>query len=181
MIYLNIVLKWQQTRANVRTFLCDWWLQTEREWNTGKCTLTPTNLSPNGLCDHQELKTMMTLQWDVSVYACVCVCVCVFTEFPFCLYRCLKVYGCFHGNNDGLSCWKAQHINGRKMEACLNDHILPDLYLISSGRRYPKDTKSFSCLFVFLFLPALPSAELHNHCNSWNLSFPLLLQILQLL
>ena len=32
-----------------------------------KYSLSTTNLAPNGLCDHQELKTKMTVQWRLHV------------------------------------------------------------------------------------------------------------------
>ena len=73
-----------------------------------KYSLSTTNLALNGLCDHQEHKTKMTVQWRVHVCVCLSLCVyvwrrTVFTWVPFLLYVCLMAYECFHGNNDSLS------------------------------------------------------------------------------
>lgn len=50
--------------------------ESETHW-AGKYSLSTTNLALNGLCDHQERKTKMTVQLRVRVCVSVFMCVCV--------------------------------------------------------------------------------------------------------
>lgn len=105
-----------------------------------KYSLSTTNLAPNGLCDHQERKTEMTVQRRVHV--CVSGFVCgggqCLPRFFFLLYVCLMAYGCFHGNNNDSLSWLDGLTHGQEAEGnqSSGDHfwLWVDFYFISAQR-----------------------------------------------